>query len=61
MVRRIEVTFEQNEYSALLKMADEELRNPSDQLRHIFRVEMERRKMNNSIEMAKEENYEDVL
>lgn len=43
MVKRIEVTLEQTEYSALLEMASEDLRNPSDQLRHILRLEMERR------------------
>jgi len=59
MVRRIEVTFEQNEFSALLKMADEELRNPSDQLRHIFRLEMDRRNKDDRIEIAEPERNED--
>ncbi len=43
MVRRIDVTLEQHEYSALLEMAVEDLRNPSDQLRHILRLEIARR------------------
>ncbi|HOR18818.1 MAG TPA: hypothetical protein PLE10_03195 [Brevefilum sp.] len=43
MVRRIDVTLEQHEYSALLEMAVEDLRNPSDQLRHILRMEIDRR------------------
>ncbi|MEL7658399.1 MAG: hypothetical protein AAGU75_21110 [Bacillota bacterium] len=60
MVRRIEVTFEQYEYSALLKMADEELRNPSDQLRHIFRLEMDRRNKNDAIEINKHDENGDV-
>jgi hypothetical protein len=43
MVKRVTVPLEQREYSALLKMAIEELRNPPDQLRHILRQELERR------------------
>lgn len=30
MVKRVPVTLEQEEYSALLKMASDDLRNPSD-------------------------------
>jgi hypothetical protein len=37
------VTLEQAEYSGLLKMAVEELRNPSHQLHVILRQELERR------------------
>jgi len=43
MVKRIDVALEQTEYSALLEMANDDLRNPSDQLRHILRLEIERR------------------
>jgi flagellar biosynthesis regulator FlaF len=43
MVNRITVTLEQAEYSALLKLAGEDLRGPADQLRHILRVELENR------------------
>ena len=43
MVNRITVTLEQPEYAALLRMATAELRNPSDQLRHILRTELEHR------------------
>lgn len=43
MVKKIEVTLEQNEYSALLDMSIDDLRNPSDQMRHILRMEIERR------------------
>ena len=43
MVKKIEITLEQHEYSALLEMAVEDLRNPSDQLRHILRMEIDRR------------------
>lgn len=39
MVNRLKLTLEQDEYSALLKMALEELRNPSDQARFIIREE----------------------
>ena len=42
MVNRVVVTLEQFEYSALLKMAVKELRNPSDQLRTILRDELRR-------------------
>ncbi|HAE43583.1 MAG TPA: hypothetical protein DCG34_11815 [Clostridiales bacterium] len=59
MVRRIEVTLEQYEYSALLEMANEELRNPSDQLRHIFRLEMDRRNKNDLVEITEHERNED--
>lgn len=42
MVTRITVTLEQPEYSALLKVAVEELRSPQDQLRYILRKELDR-------------------
>jgi hypothetical protein len=53
------VTLEQYEYSALLEMANEELRNPSDQLRHIFRLEMDRRNKNDLVEITEHERNED--
>jgi hypothetical protein len=43
MVNRIKLTFEQDEYSALLKLAMAELRNPADEARHIVRLELSRR------------------
>ena len=43
MVVRLKLTLEQPEYSALLKVATEELRNPVDQARFIIRMELERR------------------
>jgi len=43
MVSRVTVTLEQPEYSALLKVAVAELRNPQDQARHILRQELQRR------------------
>jgi hypothetical protein len=43
MVKRVVVILEQDEYSALLDMAMDDLRNPSDELRHILRLEIERR------------------
>ena len=43
MVSRLTLTLEQHEYSALLKMAIEELRDPSDQVRYILLQELERR------------------
>ena len=43
MVNRIKLTLEQAEYSALLKVAGDELRNPTDQARFILRQELERR------------------
>jgi len=46
MVKRIDVTLEQAEYSMLLEMATNDLRNPSDQLRHILRMEIERQMSN---------------
>ena len=47
MVKKIEVTLQQHEYSALLDLSIDDLRNPSDQLRHILRMEIERRLDNN--------------
>lgn len=43
MVMRLKLTLEQPEYSALLKVATDELRNPVDQARFIIREELERR------------------
>ena len=43
MVNRLTITLEQPEYAALLQMAMAELRTPPDQLRHILRLELERR------------------
>lgn len=42
MVNRIKVTLEQPEYSALLKKATAELRNPEDQIRYMVREELRR-------------------
>ena len=46
MVNRITVTLEQNEYSALTRMAIDDLRNPSDQLRHILRLAINKQSRN---------------
>ena len=43
MVNRLTVTLPQPEYSALLQVARDELRNPPDQVRAILRQELERR------------------
>jgi hypothetical protein len=43
MVTRIKVALEQPEYNGLLEIANQELRNPQDQLRHILREELKRR------------------
>ena len=43
MVNRVVLILEQPEYSALLRVALKELRNPSDQARFILRQELERR------------------
>lgn len=43
MIRRVVLALEQSEYSALLKLAVEELRNPPDQAHHILRQELSRR------------------
>jgi len=40
---RITVTLERQERAGLMKLADAELRSPSEQLRHILRQELERR------------------
>ncbi len=43
IVTRLRLPLEQAEYSALLKAAGDELRNPVDQVRFILRSELERR------------------
>ena len=43
MMNRLTVILEQPEYVALLETAMTELRTPPDQLRHILRLELERR------------------
>ncbi|MCL7454082.1 MAG: hypothetical protein M8467_13645 [Anaerolineae bacterium] len=43
MINRLTVILEQPEYAALLETAMTELRTPPDQLRHILRLELERR------------------
>jgi hypothetical protein len=42
-VTRVRATLEQPEYSALLRIARAELRNPDDQIRYILRQELQRR------------------
>jgi hypothetical protein len=43
IVTRLKLPLEQAEYTALLKVAGDELRNPTDQARFILRQELERR------------------
>jgi hypothetical protein len=43
MIKRITVTLEPYEYSALLDVALCELRNPADQIRHMVRRELQQR------------------
>jgi hypothetical protein len=43
IVTRLKLPLEQAEYTALLKIAGDELRNPIDQARFILRQELERR------------------
>lgn len=43
IVTRLKLPLEQAEYSALLRIAGIELRNPTDQARFILRQELERR------------------
>lgn len=43
IVTRLKLPLEQAEYTALLKVAGDELRNPIDQARFILRQELERR------------------
>jgi hypothetical protein len=43
MINRVKLNLEQDEYSALLKVAVAELRNPADQARHILRQDLQRR------------------
>jgi hypothetical protein len=45
MVNRITITLEQPEYSGLLNMAVDELRNPQDQMRWLLRCELARQKL----------------
>ena len=43
MINRLTVALEQPEYSALLTICTQELRNPEDQIRYIIRRELEQR------------------
>jgi len=43
MITRLKLSLEQAEYLALVKIAENELRNPIDQARFILRQELERR------------------
>ena len=43
VVTHLKLPLEETEYSALLKAAGDELRNPVDQVRFILRKELERR------------------
>jgi hypothetical protein len=43
VINRVKLILEQDEYSALLKVATSELRNPADQARHILRQDLARR------------------
>lgn len=45
MVTRLRITLEQDEYTALLQLSADELRNPTDQLRKILRQELKLRKL----------------
>ena len=42
MIIRLRIALQQEEYSALLKLANEEERNPEGQLRYILRNELKR-------------------
>ena len=65
MVKRITVTLEQDEYSALLGMAIDDLRNPADELRYLLRLVIEKRALdpttNNKIAKEYLTNKGDVL
>ncbi len=43
MINRVKVVLPQEEYSALLKLSESELRNPQDQIRAVLRQELVRR------------------
>ncbi len=43
MLKRIIINLEQDEYSELLNIAQDDLRIPSEELRHILRLEIQRR------------------
>jgi len=56
MITRLKLTLEQAEYSALLKAASCELRNPADEARFILRAELMRRGLLPLEEMEKNIN-----
>ena len=60
MVNRVTVTLEQPEYSGLLKMAIEELRNPPDQIRFVLRQELKQRGLLPADEQYVETQAEEV-
>ena len=62
MVVRLRITLEQEEYSALLKMAIDEERNPEGQLRFLLRTELQSRGLLTSLPetVTKKEERENV-
>lgn len=40
MINRLKILLDQPEYSALLRLAERELRNPADQVRQLVRQEL---------------------
>ena len=45
MITRLRLALEQDEYTALLQLAADELRNPTEQLRKILRDELKAHKL----------------
>jgi len=59
MVFRLTITLEQSEYSALLKLALDEMRDPPDQLRYLLHQELVRRGLGTTEKIAAGENQAD--
>jgi hypothetical protein len=44
-MERVRVTLSGDEYGGLVRLCEAELRNPSDQIRHLLRMELGRRSL----------------
>lgn len=59
-VTRLRIPLEQREYSALLKMAQAELRSPDDQIRYVLREELRHRGLLQSDDIQYQEQKQEV-
>jgi len=59
-MERIRVMLSEEEFAALMRLCDAEVRNPSDQMRHLLRETLERRNALPAISDSGEESKRDA-